>query len=549
MTKQKNPKLKWLIADLAWHIEPIDMIRTHSRPLPLMEAVVRCFRFCLLGALLLASAGQWGNQKASGQTSGTRPDPNQQFSGDDSGPALIQAIESSLINAIADCEQSVVAITRVRNDSAPPSPMNSLPFVPTLQLSNEPTSEDFVPAFFGSGIIVSEDGFIVTCAHILDDPRKHSYYVWLDRRCYSASVIAMSAQVQASDPFTDLAVLKIEATSLKTIPRATDPPRKGQLVIALGNPNAIARDGQASASWGMISNVNRFAPREKDQSPTDSIHHMGTLIQTDVHSPIGTSGGALVNWRGQLVGMTTNLLANAGQEQPAGFAIAVDEFFERVVEVLKQGKQPEFGFLGVQPENLRAVDLDRGLSGARVSMVIPGLPGSRAGLREGDIIFQVGNSSVGNRNDLFRELSRVPIGTGTKLRVRRLRAGNWQELSMEAELTKKFIATDRPAFGLHGPPTWRGAQVEYGSAIAGELDRISVVRDSPYVAFLNVAPDSPTWRAGLRAGFGVISINGQTIQSPERFHELASRTPGRVTLSAISNDGKQLTVTVEPTPE
>ncbi len=522
------------------------MIRTLNTPPSPLEAVVRWSKAGMASLWLLTALWLFHTRDTLGQTSDGDASNSGQLLADADGPALLQAVETSLMAAIVACEQSVVAITRVRSDTAPASQMDSLRFVPSLQLSNEPTSDDFMPTFFGSGIIISEDGYIVTCAHILDDPRKHSYYVWLDRRCYAASVVGKPAQVQASDPFTDLAVLKIDASGLKTIPRATDPPRKGQLVIALGNPNAIARDGQASASWGIISNVNRFSPRDKGQSPNESIHQMGTLIQTDVRSPIGTSGGALVNWRGQLVGMTTNLLASAGQEQPAGLAIAVDEFFERVVEVLKQGRQPEFGFLGIQPENLRAVELDRGLTGARISMVIPGLPGSRAGLRDGDIMFQVGNSSVANRNDLFRELSKVPTGTKTPLKVRRLKAGNWQELNMEAELTKKYLATNRPAFSLQGPPVWRGAQVEYGSAIAGELERISVVRDSPNVALLNVAPDSPTWRAGLRAGYGLISINGQSVQSPDQFHDLASQATGKVMLTAIASDGKKLTVSVEP---
>lgn len=465
------------------------------------------------------------------------------------GPDLLQAVESALTEAITACEQSVVAITRVRNDQAPRGQLDSLRFSPSLQLSNDPTHEDFMPTYFGSGVIISHDGYLVTCAHVLDDPRKHSYYVWLDRRCYSATVVGKPAQVLAADPFSDLAVLKIQASGLKTIPLSTEPLRKGQIVIALGNPNAMARDGQPSANWGIVSNLNRFAPREKDQGPSESIHQMGTLIQTNLRLPPGTSGGALINWRGQLVGITTNLLASPGTEQSAGLAIAADDFFQRIIDVLQQGKQPEFGFLGIQPENLRMAELEQGLTGARVSMVLPGLPGNQAGLREGDIISQVAGTPVKSRNDLFRELSKIPTGTKIPLEVHRMRGGGWQSMSMEAELAKKYLASNRPSYSLHGPPVWRGAQVEYSSAIAGDFERVSMLREGPKVSLLNVTPDSPVWRAGLRAGYGLTSLNGQAIPTPEQFHELANKAIGKVTLTAITTDGKKLSASIEPDAE
>jgi serine protease Do len=463
------------------------------------------------------------------------------------GQQLIEAVESALVDVIARCEQSVVAISRVRKDRAARNQLDGLRLNPSLQWLEEPTSEDFVPSFFGSGIVVDQDGSIATCAHVLDDPRKHDYYVWLDRRCYPAQVVGLAAQVQSSDPFSDLAVLRIEASDLQPIPLSETPARKGQLVVSLGNPYAIARDGRASASLGIISNVQRFAPREKDRSPAENIHQLGTLIQTDLRQPVGSSGGALVNSKGQLVGMTTNLLAARGYENSAGFAIAADELFERVIGSLKQGKLPEYGFLGIQPDNLFPMELDQGLAGARVSMVIPGLPGSLAGLREGDIIVQVGEEAVGNRNDLFRELSKLPTGKRVQLKVyRRRRAAAPVIVDLQAELTKKYIATNRPSFSLHGTPVWRGAQVEYQSAIAGELERISVAREGPKVALLSVAPDSPTWRAGLRAGYGLVSLNGQEILTPDHFHQLTENLDGPVRLLVISSDGSQMSVVVPP---
>lgn len=462
---------------------------------------------------------------------------------------IVASLESAVIDAVAKAEQSVVAISRVRNDHVARLQVDTLRNGPSLQFTNDPTSEDFVPSFFGTGVVISHDGFVVTCAHVLDDPRKHRYYVWLDRRCYTAEVVGKVAKPLATDPFSDLAVLKIDAENLKSISVAQQPTRKGQFAIALGNPYAIARDGQASASWGMVSNLHRFAPKEQEGAPTENIHQLGTLIHTDLRLALGSSGGALINTRGELIGLTTTMLAGQGFEQSAGFAIAADSFFQQVVEALKQGKQPEYGFLGIQPENLRSFEVERGLTGARVNMVIPGLPGSLAGLREGDVISQVDDTAIGNRNDLFRELSKVPTGKKTKLVVHRMRANApAQTITIETELTKKFLATNRPAFSIQGPPVWRGSQVEYQSAIAGELERISVVRNGPRVAFLSVTPDSAVWRAGIRAGFGIVSVDGQAVENPNQFHELVGKSSGKVALVVVSSSGREMRLSVDAEP-
>ena len=132
--------------------------------------------------------------------------------------------------------------------------------------------------------------------------------------------------------------------------------KKGQIVIALGNPYAIARDGQPSASWGIISNLQRQAPSPRDGTrPSDgreTLHHFGTLIQTDARLELGTSGGALVNLKGEMIGLTTSLAALSGYERPGGFAIPVDDDFRRALETLKTGRLPDYGFLGVAPRTL-----------------------------------------------------------------------------------------------------------------------------------------------------------------------------------------------------
>ncbi len=472
------------------------------------------------------------------------------------GMAVLAAIEQMTTEAIAKAERSVVAIARVQRGQAPAARVTDLRIPQSGGFDALPDSPDFVPSHFGSGVVISADGFIVTCAHVLDDPRQNDYYVWLDKRVYAARVVSKPAQVYAADPFTDLAVIKIEAEGLTPITFAkTQDLKKGQFVIALGNPYAIARDGQASASWGMIANLNRIAPADAPESNAvavkESLHQFGTLIHTDAKLNLGTSGGALVNLRGEMIGLTTSLAAVSGYEQAAGFALAVDDMFLRVIESLKAGKLPEFGFLGIQPEDLRSIDLDRGLSGARVANVVPGLPGDLAGLQSEDVIAQVNSRPVQNRNDLFRELSQLPAGAEVDLLVERpksLRRGkDVLTLSLKATLSKKYVSTTRPGFALNGPKKWRGMLVEYATAVPSELTRGASMfsrRSAPKLAILAVDPNTPAWDAGIRPGHGLIAVDGNAIETPADFEQLVASRNDMVSLQIVRQNDRPESVSV-----
>ncbi len=203
-----------------------------------------------------------------------------------------------------------------------------------------PTDADFMPNEFGAGVVVG-DGQILTNYHVLGDPQSSSYFVWTQHRPFRAKIVA-------ADPWYDLAVLSIEDSRVRPIQFGdASTVRKGQLVLALGNPQAIARDGEVSASWGIVSNVLRRAPpvpqRSDDPLGKETIHHYGTLIQTDAKLNFGFSGGALINMQGEMVGLTTSFAAGVGFESSAGFAIPVNDRFRRVVESLREGRKPEYG--------------------------------------------------------------------------------------------------------------------------------------------------------------------------------------------------------------
>ncbi len=234
---------------------------------------------------------------------------------------------------------------------------------PRTRQPTDPKDPSFVPSEFATGVVVDSKGLILTSAHVLADDSR--YVVWTDRKAYDAQVIA-------ADPRSDLAVLQVtEKTSgSEFVPiRLGDASklRRGHFVVTLGNPYAIARDGEVCAGLGIVSNLSRKAPpvpgETNPRASRPTLHHFGTLIQTDAKLNLGTSGGALLNLDGEMVGLTTALAAQAGYEQAAGYALPVDETFRRVVATLKQGREVEYGLLGVVPQRLTPVEVQRGLRG------------------------------------------------------------------------------------------------------------------------------------------------------------------------------------------
>ncbi len=320
------------------------------------------------------------------------------------------AIEKTLVDVIARTENSVVAIARVRKEQAEetfhtelrPDPFGRRSILPSVP---QPTDPDYIPNEYGTGVVIDRRGLILTAYHVLGEDSEY-YVTTSERKVYKASI-------KGADPRSDLAVLAIEAGDLVPITFGNAAElKKGQIVISLGNPYAIARDGQVSAGWGIVSNLARKAPAAPSQSDPGgkktSLHHFGNLIQTDAKLNLGTSGGPLVNLKGEMVGLTVSLAALAGYETAVGYAIPVDQTFRRAVEALKQGREVQYGFLGVQPANLSPQEVLRGMHGIRVAQTIPGAPAAKFGLNSGDIITAVDNSPIHDADSLIINVGKLP---------------------------------------------------------------------------------------------------------------------------------------------
>ncbi len=408
---------------------------------------------------------------------------------------------------------------------------------PTPLAPLQPGDPEFVANEYGAGVIVDSRGLIVTAYSLLGDESEY-YVTTADRKTYKATV-------KGADPRSDLAVLSIDAADLPAIVlgNATTV-KKGQIVISLGNPYGIARDGQASAAWGIVSNLGRKAPAEpseSDPSGRPTLHHFGTLIQTDARLHRGLSGGPLLNLRGEMIGLGVMFAGTADTEAAGAYAIPVDATFRRALKTLSEGREVEYGFLGIQPENLRPQEIRAGLQGTRVSQVVPGTPAARYGLRVGDIITAVDGTPIYDADGLVLDVGRLPVEAVARLSV--MRSGNRRTvpvtLTKYAVRGKKIVTVASPA--------WRGLRVDYPTAIA---DAASYARGdaSPVddaVVAIKVAEGSPAWDAGLRRGTMIAQVAGTTVRNPSEFAAAVAGHPGPVQLR-LAGEEKNVVRVVAP---
>jgi serine protease Do len=318
-------------------------------------------------------------------------------------------------------------------------------------------------------------------------------------------------------------------------------------VLALGNPYAIARDGSASATWGIISNVSRQAMSEgefndPERQRRETVHHLGTLLQIDTRLDLGTSGGALLNLQGELIGMTTSLAAIVGYEKSAGFAIPFDDSMKRIIESLRQGKEVEYGFLGIEPDEVHPAEMaspdwapiaDRikQFGVARIRRVVHDLPAQRSGLQEGDLVLKVGERPIFGRNDLMREIGLVAPGTTVRLKIFRppgpaidvpVEVGKWPVFDEEG------IIASNP---LREP--WRGIVYDYSTA------RKRFFSQSPYgkftgVRIVEVKPGSPAASREIQPGDLITYVRNKAVSSPREFADAVQNASGPVVLRVLT---------------
>lgn len=477
------------------------------------------------------------------------------------GLSAAMALEQSLTQLIEQSEPSVVSVARFR--SAPGNPMIDGRGAAQGMNPTQTGRNELLPNQFAAGVIVapkeSEERYILTVYHAVrggpiagkpgsgDGSR-------LEVRFFSRHVCP--AEIVAADPRSDLAVLSLDLkdTNLrpaKLRPMAWDSSpavRKGQLVITLGNPYWIARDGSPSAGWAMIANLGRrpVVLTTSSLPGPRTLDGLGGLIHLDARLPIGSSGAPVVNLTGQLVGLTTSLAAVEGYERSSGFALPIDASTSWIVADLLAGHEVEYGFLGITPElaprERLMLDSVSQPTAALARVVHHLSPAQAGGLLGDDVILAVNGQPTLSELDLMRQVTLHPPDAVVKLTV--LRRGNGEPLTLAIKLGKWPAGDDEGIIATKRKwPLWRGLGVDFATGrekfFRGDLQRIR-----PGVLISEVQPGSAAEGAMLEAGTYVSHVHRTPVRTPAEFAAAVEAETGSVTLRVIAADDTTRTVTV-----
>jgi serine protease Do/serine protease DegQ len=394
----------------------------------------------------------------------------------------------TLAPMLAQVTPAVVNIS-VLTRSAEASPLARDPFF--RRWLNLPEQREREERAAGSGVVVdAARGLVVTNHHVIKDAQE-VVVILKDRRVFKAQLVG-------SDPGTDVALLRIPAEGLSAIRIAdSDAVNVGDFVVAIGNPFGI---GQTVTS-GIVSAVGRGGL---------TMAGYEEFIQTDASINPGNSGGALVNLRGELVGINTAIIGPTGGNVGIGFAIPAN-MARAVVDQLQRFGEVRRGRMGVTTQDLTpALAKSLGVAateGAVVAVVEKGSAADQAGLRPKDVVIAVNKRPIRASSELRNRIGLVPVGEEVEMTV--LRGGS--QLRVRARVGELFQAISVPGESVPQLAGLKVAEVQPGMPAYGQHEGVVVTGSDR---------ESPAFRNGLRVGDVIYGVNQRPVRSLKQFTEV-----------------------------
>ena len=420
-----------------------------------------------------------------------------------------------------------VSVDGTRKVSAEMPDMDGLPDIPGLQeffrgfggrgMPRNPRGNNGeVPMRgLGSGFIVSEDGYILTNAHVVDGA-EHVNVRLTDRREFKAKVVGIDKQ-------TDIAVLKIDAKSLPAVKLGrSSEANVGEWVVAIGSPFGFDN----SVTAGIVSAKGRPLP---DSSYVN-------FIQTDVAVNPGNSGGPLFNLAGEVIGINSQIYSQNGGYQGISFAIPIEVALNVKDQIVKHGKVSR-GRLGVTVQEVNATLADSfGLDrprGALISSIDAGGPAAKSDLQVGDIILKYNGTPIEHSSDLPMLVADAPLGKTSSIEV--WRKGSTKTLTVataEAKPAEKVATNDgaspKGRLGVAVRPLTSDERKENGGKGGLVIEQVG----------------GAAARAGIREGDILLAINGAPVTTTEALREHVAKA-GKSAALLIQRESRQLFVPVE----
>ncbi|MGZ6523224.1 MAG: S1C family serine protease, partial [Bacteroidia bacterium] len=388
-----------------------------------MKKIIGAFVIASIGGITALGLNRLIEEKPSYQTSQiTYKLPSKYVS-------MPGATAENSVDFTTAAEMSVHSVVNVRT-TYPLEAQNQYLYDPFRDLFGQREQrQQEAPMATGSGVIISQDGYIVTNNHVVDGAEKVEITL-NDKRSYIADVIG-------KDPTTDLALLKIKETDLPFINYGnSDNVKVGEWVLAVGNPFNLTSTVTAGIISAKGRNINIL-----DNDPSKGQSSVEAFLQTDAAVNPGNSGGALVNTKGELIGINSAVVSNTGSYTGYSFAIPVNLARKVVADLLEYG-EVQRAFIGVSIQDLdgklakeKSV---KEIKGVYVNGVTEGGSGEEAGIKAGDVITKVGDAAVNNVPELQEQISRYRPGNKVNVTLNR----NNQEKVLEVVLKNKNGNTD-----------------------------------------------------------------------------------------------------------
>ena len=484
-------------------------------------AIVHSIILFVIGAAIGAKLNSWTGRSVLGSA---RAIPV--YVSKEAGEATGSDAAMGFAHVFTPALPAVVSITSSRIVKVPQMPFFDNPFFQQFfggQIPRGPQQQR--ETGLGSGVIISPDGYILTNNHVVEKATDIKVML-LDRR-------QLSGKVVGTDPKTDIAVVKISATALPTLPIGDSSKlHVGDYAFAIGNPFGVGE----TATMGIISATGRNGL---------SIEDYEDFIQTDAAINPGNSGGALMNARGDLIGINTAILSGgSGGNQGIGFAIPINMAKYVMDQILKHGKVVR-GYIGVGIQEVTP-DLSKAFhvaaeKGALVGSVEPNSPGEKAGLQRGDVIEELNGEPVEGPNELRLKIATLAPGTTVHLKVNR--NGETRNVALTlSEAPSEKNRTAEQGGGVHSPMTG----VEVDQLTDDIRQQLGLGREVKGVVVTDVPDGSPAADAGLERGDVIEQVNRHPVNSVSDYQRLVGEAGNGSIVVLVNRGGNTQFVVVQP---
>src|SRR6266576_2727156 len=373
----------------------------------------------------------------------------------------------------------------------------------------------------GSGVIVSPDGYILTNNHVVEGAT--------DVRVTLSNKRQLQAKVVGADPKTDIAVLEVEGSGYPAITIGdSSKVQVGDYALAVGDPFGVGQ----TVTMGIVSAMNRGNLGIEDYED---------FIQTDAPINPGNSGGALVNDRGELIGINTAIISHgSGGNQGIGFAVPVNLARQVMDQIMDHGKVTR-AYLGIVVQDVTPAIAkafgEKDPRGVLVGDVSPNSPAQAAGLRRGDIILEVNSKPMTNSNQLRMTISMMQPGSEAKLKV--VHDGSQRELTIKLhELPTEQAENNNET----GDQQQASAGIEVANLTPNIAQQLNLPPTTTGVVVKHVNPSSPLADSGLREGDVVQEVNHQPVKNVSDFYK-AMHKDATNPLLLVNRGGRTLFIT------